>query len=89
MEMTTPVYTRKTQPDGVKMEMTTPVVTKRVGLLFFVDDVCTIFWDYCFILLVIEFSVTILQTEIGNPAWMIDGHMILFLKGEFVNYVIY
>ncbi|KAL6005311.1 hypothetical protein ACLOJK_005875 [Asimina triloba] len=31
MEMTTPVYTRKTQSDGAKMETTTPVVTKRSG----------------------------------------------------------
>ncbi|KAK7858841.1 heme-binding-like protein [Quercus suber] len=29
MEMTTPVFTRKTQSDGEKMEMTTPVITKR------------------------------------------------------------
>ncbi|KAB5519890.1 hypothetical protein DKX38_024209 [Salix brachista] len=31
MEMTTPVITRKTQPEGEKMEMTTPVVTKKMG----------------------------------------------------------
>ncbi|KAF9665077.1 hypothetical protein SADUNF_Sadunf16G0084600 [Salix dunnii] len=31
MEMTTPVITRKTQPDGEKMEMTTPVITKKMG----------------------------------------------------------
>eukprot|EP00268_Persea_americana_P044816 TRINITY_DN4534_c0_g1_i7.p1 TRINITY_DN4534_c0_g1~~TRINITY_DN4534_c0_g1_i7.p1 ORF type:complete len:174 (+),score=42.67 TRINITY_DN4534_c0_g1_i7:259-780(+) len=31
MEMTTPVYTRKTQSDGEKMEMTTPVITKQSG----------------------------------------------------------
>ncbi|KAJ7976128.1 Heme-binding-like protein, chloroplastic [Quillaja saponaria] len=30
MEMTTPVFTRKYQADGVKLEMTTPVITKRV-----------------------------------------------------------
>ncbi|EXB88697.1 hypothetical protein L484_015382 [Morus notabilis] len=30
MEMTTPVITRKAQPNGEKMEMTTPVITKRV-----------------------------------------------------------
>ncbi|XP_075637846.1 heme-binding-like protein At3g10130, chloroplastic isoform X2 [Castanea sativa] len=30
MEMTTPVFTRKTQSDGEKMEMTTPVITKRL-----------------------------------------------------------
>ncbi|KAK9921267.1 hypothetical protein M0R45_029785 [Rubus argutus] len=30
MEMTTPVFTRKSQSDGEKMEMTTPVITKRV-----------------------------------------------------------
>lgn len=30
MEMTTPVFTRKAQSDGVKMEMTTPVITTRV-----------------------------------------------------------
>ncbi|XP_057960956.1 heme-binding-like protein At3g10130, chloroplastic isoform X2 [Malania oleifera] len=30
MEMTTPVFTRKTRADGEKMEMTTPVMTKRV-----------------------------------------------------------
>ena len=33
MEMTTPVFTRKTQSDGEKMEMTTPVITKKVRLL--------------------------------------------------------
>ncbi|RWR83588.1 heme-binding-like protein, chloroplastic [Cinnamomum micranthum f. kanehirae] len=31
MEMTTSVYTRKTQSDGEKMEMTTPVITKQSG----------------------------------------------------------
>ncbi|PQQ18410.1 heme-binding-like protein [Prunus yedoensis var. nudiflora] len=31
MEMTTPVFTRKAQSDGVKMEMTTPVITTRYG----------------------------------------------------------
>ncbi|XP_056158866.1 heme-binding-like protein At3g10130, chloroplastic isoform X2 [Syzygium oleosum] len=30
MEMTTPVYTRKSPSDGEKMEMTTPVITKKV-----------------------------------------------------------
>lgn len=30
MEMTTPVFTRRTQSDGEKMEMTTPVITKKV-----------------------------------------------------------
>uniref|UniRef100_A0A162ADK5 SOUL heme-binding protein n=2 Tax=Daucus carota subsp. sativus TaxID=79200 RepID=A0A162ADK5_DAUCS len=30
MEMTTPVYTRRTQSEGEKMEMTTPVVTKKL-----------------------------------------------------------
>ncbi|CAB4317551.1 unnamed protein product [Prunus armeniaca] len=30
MEMTTPVFTRKAQSDGVKMEMTTPVITTRL-----------------------------------------------------------
>lgn len=30
MEMTTPVFTRKTLSDGEKMEMTTPVITKKV-----------------------------------------------------------
>ncbi|XP_048127725.1 heme-binding-like protein At3g10130, chloroplastic isoform X2 [Rhodamnia argentea] len=30
MEMTTPVYTRKSPSDGEKMEMTTPVMTKKV-----------------------------------------------------------
>ncbi|KAI7999088.1 Heme-binding-like protein [Camellia lanceoleosa] len=30
MEMTTPVFTRKTQSDGEKMEMTTPVITKKL-----------------------------------------------------------
>ncbi|KAM4078618.1 hypothetical protein ACB094_09G052500 [Castanea mollissima] len=30
MEMTTPVFTRKSQSDGEKMEMTTPVITKRL-----------------------------------------------------------
>ncbi|KAL1821260.1 hypothetical protein ACET3Z_016129 [Daucus carota] len=30
MEMTTPVFTRRTQSEGEKMEMTTPVVTKRL-----------------------------------------------------------
>ncbi|URE45326.1 SOUL heme-binding protein [Musa troglodytarum] len=29
MEMTTPVYTRKSQSDGVKMDMTTPVITNK------------------------------------------------------------
>ncbi|KAK1404720.1 Heme-binding-like protein, chloroplastic [Heracleum sosnowskyi] len=29
MEMTTPVFTRRTQSEGEKMEMTTPVITKR------------------------------------------------------------
>ncbi|KAF8044118.1 hypothetical protein BT93_A2181 [Corymbia citriodora subsp. variegata] len=29
MEMTTPVYTRKSPSDGEKMEMTTPVITKK------------------------------------------------------------
>ncbi|KAF0934241.1 hypothetical protein E2562_023603 [Oryza meyeriana var. granulata] len=29
MEMTTPVFTRKGEPNGEKMEMTTPVVTKK------------------------------------------------------------
>ncbi|WOL02290.1 heme-binding-like protein, chloroplastic [Canna indica] len=29
MEMTTPVYTRKTQSNGEKMDMTTPVITKQ------------------------------------------------------------
>lgn len=31
MEMTTPVFTRKTPSDGEKMDMTTPVITKRLG----------------------------------------------------------
>ncbi|KAK6944057.1 SOUL hem-binding protein, partial [Dillenia turbinata] len=31
MDMTTPVFTRKTQSNGEKMEMTTPVITKKVG----------------------------------------------------------
>ncbi|THF99438.1 hypothetical protein TEA_008356 [Camellia sinensis var. sinensis] len=30
MEMTTPVFTRKTQSDGEKMEMTTPVITRKL-----------------------------------------------------------
>ncbi|KAA8516721.1 hypothetical protein F0562_016773 [Nyssa sinensis] len=30
MEMTTPVFTRRTQSDGEKMEMTTPVITKKL-----------------------------------------------------------
>ncbi|XP_047329436.1 heme-binding-like protein At3g10130, chloroplastic [Impatiens glandulifera] len=30
MEMTTPVFTRKSQSDGEKMEMTTPVITKKL-----------------------------------------------------------
>ncbi|KAG8376725.1 hypothetical protein BUALT_Bualt09G0093700 [Buddleja alternifolia] len=30
MEMTTPVFTRKTKSDGEKMDMTTPVITRRV-----------------------------------------------------------
>lgn len=30
MEMTTPVFTKKTLSDGEKMEMTTPVITKKV-----------------------------------------------------------
>lgn len=30
MEMTTPVFTRKTLSDGEKMEMTAPVITKKV-----------------------------------------------------------
>ncbi|KAL3755644.1 hypothetical protein ACJRO7_002659 [Eucalyptus globulus] len=30
MEMTTPVYTRKSPSDGERMEMTTPVITKKV-----------------------------------------------------------
>lgn len=30
MEMTTPVFTRKTQSDGERMEMTTPVITRKV-----------------------------------------------------------
>lgn len=29
MEMTTPVFTRKGEPDGEKMDMTTPVITKK------------------------------------------------------------
>ncbi|XP_051113657.1 heme-binding-like protein At3g10130, chloroplastic [Andrographis paniculata] len=29
MEMTTPVFTRRTQPDGEKMDMTTPVITTK------------------------------------------------------------
>ncbi|KAJ8616428.1 hypothetical protein MRB53_035800 [Persea americana] len=32
MEMTTPVYTRKTEYDGEKKEMTTPVITKQVAI---------------------------------------------------------
>ena len=36
MEMTTPVFTRRTQSEGEKMEMTTPVVTKRVRLNYLV-----------------------------------------------------
>ncbi|THU53431.1 hypothetical protein C4D60_Mb10t14330 [Musa balbisiana] len=31
MEMTTPVYTRKSQSDGVKMDMTTPVITNKAS----------------------------------------------------------
>ncbi|XP_052176771.1 heme-binding-like protein At3g10130, chloroplastic isoform X2 [Diospyros lotus] len=31
MEMTTPVFTSKTQSDGEKMEMTTPVITRKEG----------------------------------------------------------
>lgn len=34
MEMTTPVYTRYSQPEGVRMEMTTPVITKQVSFSF-------------------------------------------------------
>ncbi|KAG5553319.1 hypothetical protein RHGRI_011251 [Rhododendron griersonianum] len=30
MEMTTPVFTRKTQSDGERMEMTTPVITRKL-----------------------------------------------------------
>ncbi|GLT62672.1 hypothetical protein SLA2020_352910 [Shorea laevis] len=30
MEMTTPVFTRKTEPAGEKMDMTTPVITKKL-----------------------------------------------------------
>lgn len=35
MEMTTPVYTRKSPSDGEKMEMTTPVITKKVSFPIF------------------------------------------------------
>lgn len=37
MEMTTPVFTRKTQSDGERMEMTIPVITRKV--LFFLPPV--------------------------------------------------
>lgn len=30
MEMTTPVFTRRTNTDGEKMDMTTPVITRKV-----------------------------------------------------------
>ena len=30
MEMTTPVFTSKSQSEGEKMDMTTPVITKKV-----------------------------------------------------------
>lgn len=37
MEMTTPVYTRKSPSDGEKMEMTTPVITKKVSFPIFLS----------------------------------------------------
>ncbi|KAG5553318.1 hypothetical protein RHGRI_011251 [Rhododendron griersonianum] len=50
MEMTTPVFTRKTQSDGERMEMTTPVITRKVS--FFLPPVSKCkFSEKCYVLL--------------------------------------
>lgn len=54
MEMTIPVFTRKSQSDGEKMEMTTPVITKRVHIYIYIfffpmPNMLIIFAVYCMI----------------------------------------
>lgn len=54
MEMTTPVYTRKSQSDGVKMDMTTPVITNKASSSVIQFSLCSI----CFFLHVsLDFTV--------------------------------